>query len=152
MPYLPYANGGAKCQYYTSSGVLMARLTVRPPGMWSLWNQTNQAVAWVVRFVNPVTGKTEPQRVGGYSTASPSQYTDFGGGPNAPQVFITSTEYWAGSAWVDRTANTTAAIKAEAEVYWQDTRTGLWTMRRGPSPTTTSRTPTSFIELPINGC
>ena len=131
MPYLPYANVGAMCTVYYSNGAWRARLTVRPPRVWSLWNQYNQTVAWAVRFVS-ATGRIEAEAFGAYSTASPNQHTDFGGGPNAPQVSISSSSYWAGSKYADHPIDTTPTVKPVVVVYWKDARTGLWTSMELP--------------------
>jgi hypothetical protein len=129
MPNFPSSNVGAMCTESYSYGTYSSRLTVRPPRVWSLWGQYNQTVAWKARFYNVSTFNTEADTPWTYSTASPSQHTDFGGGGSAPQVWLSSSQYWAGSKWVDHPMDTTPMVKAVVDVAWRDARNGSWTVR-----------------------
>jgi hypothetical protein len=131
QPYLPNVNVGARCELsYVQGGGTLAKLTVRPPRVWSLWGLQNQSVAWRATFVNVRTGAVVAQGSWVPGTASANASTDFGGW-SAPGVMITWAQYWHASQYHTYYPSL-GYVKASVEVAWYHPWSGGWVYRLLP--------------------
>lgn len=129
QPYLPYANVGANCDVFKWNGVWYGRLTIRPPRVWGLSALGRQQVAWRTRFYDRQSGKVVWTNAWVYDRVRPGQATDFGGGPNAPQVMITWNQYWVGGQWYQHPISDNGRIKAIVDAGWYNRRRKRWVVR-----------------------
>jgi hypothetical protein len=130
QPYLPYANVGARCDIYRlPNGAWRSKQTVRSPRVWGMWAAAH-SVAWRARFYDVNSGVTVAQGNWEYRTIAAGQYTDFGGGPNAPGVMITWAQYWQGGQYWDHPAQET--LKSVVDVAWLNPYTNQWVVRELP--------------------
>ena len=151
QPYLPSVNVGARCELrYVQGGATLAKLTVRPPRVSSLWGLQNQSVAWRATFVSARTGAVVAQGSWVPGTASANASTDFGGW-SAPGVMITWAQYWQANQYHEYYPSY-GYVKAIVDVAWYHPWSGGWVYRSLPVQWTLSPSNLAASADRITGC